>query len=85
MGHMSNRERIARAQAEAAAKQAQGGSRKSAGEPRMKVVWTVCSSTGKVIESFPYSDKARAEARVGELSASTGDTHELRQAKVPMD
>jgi hypothetical protein len=95
---MSNRERIARAAEEArlakaektakkAAKEERGARPKGASKPpiRMKVVWEVCSATGKVVRTFPYADKAAAEAAAEALTRSTGNTHLLRPTKVPME
>jgi hypothetical protein len=90
MGYMSNRDRIARAaeEAEIAAKEkAAKKSAKKRPDPaaRMKVIWEVCDGTGKVIEAFPYPDKAQAEAEVEARTRSTGRSHILRPTKVPMD
>jgi hypothetical protein len=52
----------------AAAKKAAGGTRsrstrkKAAPAARMKVVWAVCRANGDVVETFPYPQKAEAEA-----------------------
>jgi hypothetical protein len=51
----------------------------------MKVVWEVCSGSGKTVQTFPYPDKAAAEARTKALTRSTGRAHVLRETKVPMD
>jgi hypothetical protein len=95
MRHMSNRERIARAaeEAEIAAKEKaakkpakkSGGSKRADPKARMKIVWDVCDGTGKVIKTFPYSDKAQAEAEVETRTKSSGRSHILRPTKVPMD
>ncbi len=94
MGHMSNRERIARAAEEAELAAKEKAAKKTANKPvkkrpapatRMKVIWEVCDGTGKVIESFPYPDKEKAEAQVEARSRSTGRSHILRPTKVPMD
>lgn len=98
MAHMSNRERIARAAEEARLAEAEKAAKKATKEPgapavkrapkapvRMKVVWEVCSATGKVIRTFPYPDKAAAEAEVEARTRSSGNTHLLRPTKVPMD
>jgi hypothetical protein len=92
---MSNRERIARAAEEAAiaAKEKaakpvakkKSGSRRPSPTARMKVIWEVCDGTGKAVKSFPYPDKAQAEAEVEARSKSTGRSHILRPTKVPMD
>lgn len=98
----SNRERIARAAAEAQAAADERAAKKSTREKgeksgvarpkrapkapaRMKVVWEVCSPAGAAIKTFLYPDKAAAEAATEALSKSTGRTHILRAAKVPMD
>jgi hypothetical protein len=95
----SNRERIARAAAEAeiaaTERAAKKAGREKSGAPRpkrapkpparMKVVWEVCSPAGATIKTFLYPDKAAAEAATDALSKSTGRTHILRAAKVPMD
>lgn len=100
MAHMSNRERIARAAEEArasAAEKADKVAKKATQKPsvsrpkrtvepvRMKVIWEVCSATGKTVKTFPYPDKAEAEAATQALSKSTGHTHILRGTKVPME
>lgn len=97
MARMSNRDRIARAAEEAKAaaeekaakkpvkKASATGARRSAKDVRMKVIWEVCDGTGKPMKSFPYPDKARAEAETEARTRSTGRTHILRPTKVPMD
>jgi hypothetical protein len=51
----------------------------------MKVIWEVRNPAGKAVRTFAYPDKAQAEAAVDALTKSTGNTHVLRDAKVPMD
>ncbi len=97
MKRMSNRDRIARAaeearltEAEKAAKKATKETTSSRSKPavkpvRMKVIWEVCSGSGKAVKSFPYPDKAEAEAQTKALTKSTGRTHILRATKVPME
>ena len=51
----------------------------------MKIIWEVCTGTGKAIKTFPYPDKAAAEVQTRALTQSTGRTHVLRPTKVPMD
>ena len=98
---MSNRERIARAAEEARLADAEKASKKEARAAktpsgsaprrapkapiRMKVVWEVCSATGKVIRVFPYAEKAAAEADTAARTSSSGSTHVLRPTKVPME
>ena len=96
MDRMSNRDRIARAAEEARLTAAEKAEKKAVKETRsrskppvkpvrMKVVWEVCSGTGKTVKSFPYPDKAAAEAQTKALTESTGRTHVLRPTKVPME
>lgn len=95
---MSNRDRIARAAEEArlaeeeklakksARKKAtKRSSRSRAKDVRMKIVWVVCNSSGSAVRVFAYPDKDAATAEAQRLSSSTGQPHELRPTKVPMD
>jgi hypothetical protein len=94
---MSNRDRIARAAEEAELAEAQKAAKKAAEKStgrtsrrtekavRMKVVWEICNVAGKTVKSFPYSEKAAAEAESAALARSTGRPHVVRAAKVPMD
>ena len=75
-----------RAEPEKAAKPTPARSPKRAAEPvRMKIVWEVHGSTGKPVKAFPYIEKPQAEAEALRLTRSTGRTHVLQPAKVPMD
>lgn len=97
MARMSNRDRIARAAEEAKAGAAEKAAKKATKKPagsratrtavpvRMKVIWEVCNVAGTAVKSFPYPDRAAAEAETESLSRSTGRTHILRPTKVPMD
>ena len=97
MGHMSNRDRIARAAEEARLAAAEKAAKKASKKPkaerskraeksaRLKLVWEVCNDTGKAVTLFPYPDKAKAEAETEALIRSTGRTHVLRATKVPME
>ncbi|HEX6886329.1 MAG TPA: hypothetical protein VF530_23340 [Planctomycetota bacterium] len=100
MDRMSNRERIARAAEEARlaeAEKAEKAARKTGGEapkrrakalpkaPRVKIVWEVCNSNGKTLETYAYPDKAKAQAEAAALTKSTGRPHSLRASKVPME
>ena len=97
MARMSNRDRIARAAEEARLAEAEKlarkpdkrpakpASKRAAKDVRLKVVWEVCNGSGKPVKTFAYPDKAAAEAEVQALSKSTGRTHSLRPAKVPME
>lgn len=85
---MSNRDRIARAAEEASLRKAEKASKKASKAKkvvRMKIVWEVCSAAGTVVETFPYPDKAAAEAAVEMLTKSSGSTHLIRATKVPME
>jgi hypothetical protein len=93
MERMSNRDRIARAaeesrliESEKTAKETpESRSKRAVKAVRMKVVWEVCSGTGKVVKTFPYADKAASEAQTRALSRSSGRAHMLRATKVPME
>ena len=52
---------------------------------RVKIVWEVCGGTGTTVKTFPYPDKAAAEAKTRALTRSTGRVHMLRATKVPME
>ncbi|MCK6461813.1 MAG: hypothetical protein L6Q95_18185 [Planctomycetes bacterium] len=97
MGRMSNRDRIAKMQEEAAAterereakaKTARKEPKAKKGAPvapvgRMKIVWAVCAVNGSIVKTFPYPQKAAAEAEVARLSEQA--PHHLRAEKVPLD
>lgn len=97
MGHMGNRERIARAAEEARLTQAEKSAKKAskpatsvrakrvAAPVRMKIVWDVCAPTGTKVETFPYPEKAAALAAADALTKSTGRTHAVRETRVPME
>lgn len=94
---MGNRERIARAAEEArltaeekaakkAAKPAASPRAKKVATPaRIKIVWDVGGTGGTKVKSFPYAEKAAAEAAAVALSKSTGRTHKIRESRVPME
>jgi hypothetical protein len=93
---MGNRERIARAADEARAAAAERSAKRAAKPtagvrqksesmaPRMKIEWDVCGSTGTKYKSFPYAEKAAAEAAAMELTRSTGRAHYVRESRVAM-
>lgn len=100
MARLSNRDRIARAAEEAkaaAAEKAEKAAKKTTKKPaapraervakttRVKVVWQVCDTNGKVVQTFAYPDKPAAERETEARSRSTGRTHVLRPTKVPME
>jgi hypothetical protein len=94
---MSNRDRISRMQEEAEAKAKEKPEPKEpkarkakkgavAGPPaRMKIVWAVCAVNGSIVKTFPYPEKARAEAEVTRLTTEKQAAHHLRAEKVPFD
>jgi len=89
MDRISERGRNAREAEEARLTEAEKAT-KSRSKPtlipvRVKVVWEVCSGTGKIIKTYPYPDKAAAEAQTKALTWSTGRAHMLRSTKVPME
>jgi len=95
---MSNRDRIARMREEAdyTAKEKEAKTKKRVKEAqekgeapppgvRMKIVWAVCAVNGTVVSTFPYPEKARAEAEVARLTAEKQSPHHLRADKVPFE
>jgi hypothetical protein len=52
---------------------------------RMKIVWVVVNAQGKPVKTYAYPDKDAATSEVQRLSRSTGNSHALRSAKVPME
>ena len=90
MDRLPDRGRIARVAEQARQTEATKKPTKSRPQPpaprvRVKVVWEVCSGTGAVIKTFPYPDKAAAEAKTKALTMSTRRAHMLRASKVPME
>ena len=94
---MSNKDRIARAAEEARVTATEKAAKKVAKDPaapkakrapkppaRVKLVWEVCASNGKVVKTFGYADKAAAEAELARFAKSPG-SHVLRSTKVPME
>lgn len=96
MGHMSNRDRIARAAEEAKAAAAEKAAKKKPSKPRasskraaptgrMKIVWDVCGDNGQRVKTFPYPEQAAAQSAAEALTRSSGKTHSVRASKVPME
>jgi hypothetical protein len=94
MDRTSDRGRSARAAEEArtseSGKKATKEATRSRSKPplkaaRVKIVWELCSGTGKTLKTFPYADKTIAEAETKALTWSTGRAHTLRATKVPME
>lgn len=93
---MSNRDRIARMQEEADAT-AKEKAKAPAKEPkakkgappppigRMKIVWAVCAVNGSIVKTFPYPQKAAAEAEAQRLTEEKQASHHLRAEKVPFE
>lgn len=94
---MSNKDRISRAADEARASAAEKVAKKAVKEPaaakakrapkapaRVKLVWEVCTPTGKVVKTYAYPEKALAEAEIVRLAKNSG-THLLHSNKVPME
>ncbi|CAN5916197.1 hypothetical protein BH23PLA1_BH23PLA1_16510 [soil metagenome] len=53
--------------------------------PRMRVVWAVCDIGGRTVATFPYPEKAAAEARAADLKAKGKGNHFVRSIKEPLD
>ena len=77
-------------EAKKAAKDAQPGAprksgKKAAAAPaRVRIVWSVCDPGGKEVKQFPYAQEQEARAEAQRLSASSGRTHFVTQADVPV-
>jgi hypothetical protein len=56
-----------------------------AAQPRLKVVWNVCDQGGRVVGTFPYNQKAEAEAHAEALKARGKGKFFVRSDKVPME
>jgi hypothetical protein len=93
--HMSNAARIAKAaaEAEATSKEKTEKAEKKAAAPRasrarqpkppvrLKVVWTVCEPGGPALATFPYPERAAADAD----AARRGKGCLVKPIKVPME
>ena len=90
----SNADRIARAAAEADAKAAEKAAKKAAAPPprpratpasrgkaRLKVVWAVGKPGLEPVKTFPYPERAEADAE----AAKRGDDFRVAPLKVPME
>ena len=61
------------------------GRRKPLSQPRMKVVWAVCDIGGRPVATFPYAEKAAAEAHAAQLKAKKKAEFFLRSIKEPIE
>ncbi|MEW4568260.1 hypothetical protein AB1L88_10360 [Tautonia sp. JC769] len=59
--------------------------RKPLTQPRMRVVWAVCDIGGRPVATFPYAQKAAAEAHAAQLKAKKKAEFFLRSIKEPID
>ena len=59
--------------------------RKPLSQPRMRIVWAVCDIGGRPVATFPYPEKAAAEAHAAQLKARGKGDFFLRSLKEPMD
>jgi len=94
----SNRDRIDRMRAEAAAAEKEKAAAKAASpaprkerspksareSARMKVVWAVLSPNGAVVKTFLYPERARADAEAARLTTETRAPHRVRAERVPL-
>jgi hypothetical protein len=92
-GHESNADRIARAAAEAAAATKELAGKRAARlkavrkprtpppPPRVKVVWAVGRTGSPPVKTFPYSERAAADAE----AARVGKGAVVNPLKVPME
>lgn len=96
---MSNNERIQRQAAEVAAKDKEKAEKKMAVKAtasktekkeatrtkRLKIVWKIFNEQYKEVGTFPYSEKAAAEAKAAALTKKSGKKHFVNPIKVPKD
>lgn len=66
-------------------KSATSGAKASASVKRQKVVWKVFDSGYKEVASFPYTEKAEADTKAGDLSKKKNQNFMVRGIKVPME
>ncbi len=59
--------------------------RKPLAQPRMRVVWAVCDIGGRPVATFPYAQKADAEAHAAQLKVKKKAEFFLRSIKEPID
>jgi len=97
----SGRERLERLQAEKAAEEREKAEKKAAKKKapakrkttrkkaavsaRMKLAWAVCQANGTVVETFPYPQKAEAQATAERMSAKGRADFIVKPEKVPME
>ncbi len=74
-----------RSASKSAPKAAKSGS-KSGGRTfgRIKIVWLVCGPSGAEVKSYPYAQEGAARTEAEQLTASSGKTHFVRRAEVPL-
>ncbi|HWE39762.1 MAG TPA: hypothetical protein VG406_24650 [Isosphaeraceae bacterium] len=51
---------------------------------RLKVVWAVCDLFNRTVATFPYADKAAAEALAADLKSKGKGNHFVRSVKEPL-
>ncbi len=52
---------------------------------RMKVVWGVFNNSNQMVESYPYPQKADADAKAAKLMADKKATHFVQPVKQPLE
>lgn len=57
---------------------------KPAASARMRVVWAVCDTGGRIVATFDYPQKADAEALIARLKSQDKGVHFLRSVKEPI-
>lgn len=100
-GRMSNRDRIARAAAEAEAARKERGSEpkeaaakkaapkkaaaKKAAPARTRIVWALCDHSGSTVQTFPYAQEQQARAEAERRSSEAGKPFFVKQSEVPFE
>ena len=52
---------------------------------RMKMVWAVCDRAARTVKTFPYPEKAQAQAEAVRLTTKNKAEHFVRSERVPME
>ena len=73
------------AKKKAPAKKRKTTRKKAAVSVRMKLVWAVCQANGTIVETFPYPEKAEAQATAERMSAKGRADFIVKPEKVPME
>lgn len=79
--------RAAKAQKPATARKSSSKSAGKTAKPagRVRMVWNVCNSAGKPVETFPYAQEQEAIATAAAMTESSGKPHFVTKGEVPVE